>query len=422
VLVPVSVNLDCCNQYKNKMPSTKPTFSARQAAQILGISLATLYAYVSRGLLVSMVADGKRSKTYAQDEVLRLAARNADSRRAGHTAQAAIDWGVPILESRISLIADGKLRYRGHDVVQLAKSASLEQAALLLWDQPKRNVFEIESPATPHYWNALNTALANQSALNRAMSMLAALAPSDAGRTAEATGTGAQLMRLLASALLGTPILDLALHQQLAQAWQLPAQTAQAVRAALVICADHELNVSTFAVRCVISSGAELSAALSAGLAALSGPKHGRESLRVGRFLREALALPDSQLQDYLQLCLQQVLPHSGFSSGLPGFGHPLYPGGDPRGKFLLSLLPAQDQPRFEQLQALASALSGQQPNLDFGLAALEYCFALPLGAAQIIFALGRSAGWIAHAAEQIEYGQLIRPRARYVGNFEFTD
>lgn len=406
------------------MSSTKATFTAKQAAHILGISPATLYAYVSRGLLVSVVADGKRSKAYAQDQVLRLLARTSDRRRAGSTAQAAIDWGVPVLESCITLIAEGQLRYRGHDAVQLAKSASLEQAALLLWGQTKAHFFESSTLAGPDNWNALNTALLNQTALNRAMSMLTAFAPAavPASRDSELLSQAAPLMRMLAAALLGTAIQNTPLHQQLAQAWHLSAPAAQVIRAALVICADHELNVSTFTVRCVISSGAQLSAALSAGLAAFSGPRHGGESLRVSQFLQTTLALPQDQLYEHLQLSLQPALPAQGFSSGLPGFGHPLYPAGDPRARFLLSLLPEPERAQFQKLQTAVASLNGQQANLDFGLAALEHSFQLPPGAAQIIFALGRSAGWIAHAAEQIAEGQLIRPRARYVGNFDFPD
>ncbi|WP_377701268.1 citrate synthase [Pseudoduganella sp. UC29_71] len=111
----------------------KKELSSKEAAAILGVSAATLYAYVSRGLLAS-IADGKaRSKRYAREDVLRLAARKADGKRAGHAVAAAMSWGVPVLESRISLIADGKLYYRGRDSSVLAAGATLEQAAAILW-------------------------------------------------------------------------------------------------------------------------------------------------------------------------------------------------------------------------------------------------------------------------------------------------
>jgi citrate synthase len=91
--------------------------SADEAAQALGISLPTLYAYVSRGMLRSSPdADSKR-RLYDADEVRRLARRKADGKRAGKVAQKVLDWGVPVLESAITLIADGRLFYRGHDAI-----------------------------------------------------------------------------------------------------------------------------------------------------------------------------------------------------------------------------------------------------------------------------------------------------------------
>lgn len=402
------------------------TLSAAQAAQILGVSPATLYAYVSRGLLRSISAAGVRSKRYAQDEVLRLAARNTDGRRAGKTVEAAIDWGVPVLESRITQIDQGTIRYRGQELLQLAQSASLEQAAQILWGHPQGDFFSSAPPviAAPH-WLALQRESASLPPLTRAMVLLPAFGGEGESGAADAEPAllhaGAALMRVLAAALLGGPIGSRPLHLQVASAWHVGAELEPVLRAALVLCADHELNASTFTVRCVASTGANLYAAVTAGLAALSGARHGGESLRV-RALLDATLHDPGLLQRFGQ-GPESAHGGAGFGSRLPGFGHPLYPDGDPRCRMLLDLMVRHGSQAFEteRIMALAEegqALAGQPPNVDFGLAALEYALGWPAGAAQSLFALGRSAGWIAHAAEQLADGRLIRPRARYVGAF----
>ena len=129
--------------------------TAAEAAEALGISRATLYAYVSRGLLASTPATVGRHNHYAAAEVRRLARRKADGKRAGKVAQKVLDWGVPVLESSITLIADGKLFYRGHDAIDLARDASLEEVAALLWECAPRRILEAPpAPITAAQWSA----------------------------------------------------------------------------------------------------------------------------------------------------------------------------------------------------------------------------------------------------------------------------
>lgn len=406
------------------------TLSAAQAAKILGISLPTLYAYVSRGMLHSIEADGVRSKRYAHDEVLRLAVRKSDGRRAGRTVEAAINWGVPVLESRITLIADGVIRYRGQDAMKLADAATLEQTAQILWGYPQADFFDAARvDIASGVWHALLQSTTGLPPLERAMILLPVLAshfkvnakPAEQAYFAQA----AQLMQVLAVALLSRETGPGLLHRRVAEAWSVEGDAERLLRAALVLCADHELNASTFTVRCVASTGAHLSAALTAGLAALSGPRHGGESVRVRTLLDAALQAGD--VPQFLAACLRRKPEQAGFSRLLPGFGHPLYPDGDPRARMLLGMLAERTAslPAAAPLLALAQAgqaVSGAAPNLDFGLAAIELALDLPRTAAQSLFALGRCAGWIAHAAEQVEDGRLIRPRARYVGSFDFDN
>ncbi|EMH3295171.1 helix-turn-helix domain-containing protein, partial [Burkholderia multivorans] len=110
------------------------SLSAPEAADRLGISVSTLYAYVSRGLLRSLPDGAGKRRRYDADEVRLLARRRADAKRAGGVAERSLDWGVPVLESRITQIADGRLRYRGADAIALANDATLEATAARLWD------------------------------------------------------------------------------------------------------------------------------------------------------------------------------------------------------------------------------------------------------------------------------------------------
>ncbi|MBW3509445.1 citrate synthase family protein [Janthinobacterium sp. NKUCC06_STL] len=388
----------------------KNDLSALDAARLLGVSLPTLYSYVSRGLLASVSKGDSRRKRYPQEEVLRLAARKNDAKRGGQTAVAAMHWGLPVLETRISHILDGRLLYRGCDATALAESATLETAAGLLWDDNATDYFQQDAPA-------LQQGLASAPdapPLSRAMLAMAMLSSLPA--PADMLQSGPALMRLLAASLLQTAPSALPLHQQLAQAWQADPDQTELLRAALVLLADHELNASTFAVRCVASTGASLPAALGAGLAALSGDRHGGGSAAARCMLTQVLAAPDAR--DSIDAFYKSITPE------FAGFGHPLYPLGDPRAAYLLDRLSALSQ-AYPQLRAIlaACAVAGElldaRPNADLALAAMELAFGWPEGAALSVFALARSAGWIAHAAEQAASAALIRPRARYIGRHQ---
>ncbi|MFZ6872033.1 citrate/2-methylcitrate synthase [Undibacterium sp. Di27W] len=399
------------------------TLTAREAAALLGISLPTLYSYVSRGLLQSQQHPGQKAKRYAKEEVLRLLARASDNKRAGSAAESAIDWGLPVLESKITQVANGKLYYRAHAVDELAVTHTLEQTAWVLWDsEAGPDLPQTCLTALTRLWPTLPGLTAHLSPYERAISILPLLA-----RTVEeiqyihAHQKAMLWMHLSAAALLGIAPDYQAFHQKLAAAWQLNAEQAELVRAALVVSADHELNVSTFTVRCVASAGANMGMALVAGLAALSGPKHGGESLRVSRLLRAALAVPENDISSFLARHLRSHDASHHFSPRLPGFAHPLYPDGDPRGALLMKMLDREKHASLFVVAEIAEDLTSQKLNIDFGLVAVEIACQLPPGAAQILFALGRTAGWLAHAMEQLETGQLIRPRARYVGKFPDT-
>ena len=401
--------------------------TATEAAALLGISVPTLYAYVSRGMLHSAPDAHGKHRLYDAAEVRRLARRKADGKRAGKVAQKVLDWGVPVLESSITLIADGHLLYRGRDAVELARTASLEEVAALLWECSPRRLSEA-APALlgAAQWSAWLKLWSDSTPLDRALVLLPAAAAQmprvwAQGRDAQ-LDTACAVMRLLAAALISAAPSNEPMHRQLAAAWGIRnRQQIGVLRAALVACADHELNASTFTVRCITSTGTHLFGAVAGGLAALSGPRHGGESIRAAAVLDEAARAPD--LDRFLATRLNPG-EHGIYGAVLSGFGHPLYPDGDPRARVLLDVLTecAPARSAIAEIHALARGVretTGTEPNLDYALAAIERVLCLPAGAAFTLFAVGRVVGWIAHAMEQSADGRLIRPRARYIGEYE---
>lgn len=371
--------------------------TAAEAAARLGVSRQTLYAYVSRGLIEAHPTADPRVRAYAAEAVARLAEARRRGRRPREVARATLDWGLPVLETAVTLIRDGRLSYRGLDAVALAEIATLEDVAASLWDLPLADAFGPDAPAgRPGGVDLLGAFAAGTTD--------APTACWQQDPTRLAAGSGA-LVRLLGACVTGAPPDAAPLHRHCAAAWGLDPAGAEVVRRALVLCADHELNASGFTARCVASAGASLRAAVVGGLAALSGSRHGGMTDRV-EALWDALDGADPATVLRRQLAGRE---------GLPGFGHPLYPAGDPRAAALLAPLLAED-PRLRAITDAAEALTGARPALDFALVALRRHLGLRRGAAFGLFALGRSVGWIAQALEQRRTGGLIRPRAVYVG------
>ena len=172
----------------------------------------------------------------------------------------------------------------------------------------------------------------------------------------------------------------------------------------LVLVADHELNASAFAARVAASTGASLAASALAGLSTLTGPRHGMATAAVRTFAREAEQLGPAK-------AIEARLAED---RALPGFGHPLYPDGDPRAAALLARF--RQPPELGRLAEAVRLTTDMAPNIDFALVAACESLRLPEDAPFALFAVARCAGWIAHAIEQGQTDALIRPRARYIG------
>ncbi|MBB6099868.1 citrate synthase [Deinobacterium chartae] len=397
--------------------SASPYLSAEEAAALLGVSRATLYAYVSRGLLSSQTLPGPgRQRRYPREEVERLLAQRSARKDPASATLSALHWGEPTLESAITLFEDGQLYYRGHDATELALSAHLEQVAALLWTgrlEAHTALFGT-APQLPPPAAATLEACAQLPPLERLGAVLLAAGPLDPRaydlRPEAVAASAARLLGLLFRAAGADPAAGEPLAQALARAWA-PADPALAgvLEVALILCADHELNVSSFSARTVASSAAPLYAALTAGLCALQGHRHGGQTERTVDLLHEAAALGG---REAVAARLRRGDP-------LPGFGHRLYPQGDPRARTLLARLNSAYGHALQlPLEVAEAALEAtlERPNIDFALAALQHAAGLGSGLGLTVFALGRTLGWAAHALEAYAENRLIRPRARYVG------
>jgi citrate synthase len=388
--------------------------SAAEATRLLKVSRATLYAYVSRGLVRSEAVPGRpRERRYSKEDVERLRHRAEERRNPAKAAEHALRWGVPVLESAITLIDGGKLFYRGHDATELARTRSLEEVAALLWTgEVGADIFD-----TPLHVVAGGASTADLPFISRAQSILPLVAARDSLafdlRPRGIAQTGWRIVNLLTSVAAESQELEPTVEETLARGWSLGDRHAPSLlRAALILCADHELNVSAFTARCIASAGANPYAVVLGGLAALEGTKHGGATHRIEALFDELRRARD------LRKSLAERLRRG---ESIEGFGHPLYPGGDPRATLLVALLretwPKSKELAFARKFAEAGReLLGEHPTIDFALVALARTLALPQDGALAIFAIGRTIGWIAHAIEQYASGTMIRPRAKYVG------
>jgi citrate synthase len=396
--------------------------TAQEAARELGISLPTLYAYVSRGLIHSEATGGsKRTRRYWAEDVQKLKERQEQRRDPAKAVETALHWGAPVLESAITLLANDRLYYRGYDALELATQRSVEQVAALIWTgelAPAGSaLFSQAVGALSPECQTVRPHLTSLSPVEAFQVMLPLAAVNDLAaydlRPAAVAQTGARIMRLLTMLAAGDQPAGLGIAQTLQQGWTPHnAQATALLNAALILCADHELNVSSFTARCVASAGSTPYQVVLAGLAALQGIKHGRVTERIELFWREA-GIPAgvrSTLANYLKR-----------GETIPGFGHPLYPQGDPRGRLLLELTTAAypELPAVKLAQAMVAEtfeLIGEYPTIDFGLVTLAQTLRLPASGAITLFALGRTIGWIGHAIEQYQLDRIIRPRAQYKG------
>lgn len=394
--------------------------TAGQTAARLGVKLETLYAYVSRGLI-------GRTRTAAGSffdplEVEAFAARRA---RRGESA-AGESEGEPlmVLDTDIALIEDDELFLRGEPVTRLAREHIFDAVAAWLWGEPWDARRRLGAPAA--FVDAARGSVASlpptASWIDRAVVAVRALAAADPLRDdvgAEALSRVGEILvagipRALAphGGIDGTATAPEALWHAIAGSAPSSAE-ASALNAAMVLCVDHDLAASTLVARVAASARASGYAVVTAALGAFDSPLHGNASQAAAQLISSVVAGTPAGIAIRTQLRT--------LGRGVPGFGHRLYRGEDPRAAALFRAIEPLD--RDEAVAAAVAALreamgpTGLHPNLDLALGAFTVAAGMPSDAGVMVFAAARTAGWIAHAAA--EYGNSpmrLRPRGRYVG------
>ncbi|WP_231973973.1 citrate/2-methylcitrate synthase [Pseudonocardia sp. HH130630-07] len=390
-----------------------------ETAERLGVKRETVYAYASRGLLTSVRGAQRRGSRFARPEVEALAARG---REAGAPSGA-----VERIRTGITLVADGGPWFRGVAAGELARTATPEEVAGLLWETGGPVPLAADPDLLPVATAVLRALPAGARATDRFRVAVGALAAADPLRADVSPGavvrTASRLLGTVVDALTTTvadpppPVEQAGLAARL---WPALARDPSAdpgagighVRAALVLLADHGLAASTVATRVAASTLADVHAVVSAGLGALDGPRHGLASGLAYRFLAGAATDPRAALAERLR---------SG--ERVPGFGHAVYRGPDPRAVVLLDRLRADPvaAPAAGVVTALADGLhrggEGPAPNIDIALAALLHAHDLRPDAGELLFATARTIGWVAHAMEEYaEPGLRFRPVGVYTG------
>ncbi|MBJ3776732.1 citrate synthase [Acuticoccus mangrovi] len=387
------------------LPAREPYVSSALAIEILGVRSATLYAYVSRGLVRTRTDPADpRKRTYNLKDLEALVRRKRLAKRPNEAAISALDFGLPVMSSEISAIDERRILYRGHDIVAWSAGATLEETAALLWDCTADIFAAPHGPEPAPRVGALREGRVERRCLV-AMARLAANAPADHPHARQSDlADAAAVLRTMLAVVLGRRADARPVHMQLSEHWGLGADAADLCRLALSLSADYELNTATFGVRVVASTGASLAACVCAGLAAYGSPFHAGQMALIERVFEEAETEDDAGA---LRVRLER-------SEAPPIFGLQLHEDGDPRARAILERLPS-GSPCLAVVDAMAGHL-GKHPNLNIALVAMRRTLSLPPDAAITLFLLGRCVGWISHALEQQASDRPIRPRARYTG------
>jgi citrate synthase len=363
--------------------------SATEAARMLGVSKPTLYAYVSRGIVGRQASTDGRTSLYARDEVERLAQRR---RRRAEPVPPTIDVQIA---SAITVVDEARLTYRHHDVAELVGRCSFEQVTELLLTgelPPAAPAWRLDRAALGHVRAALDAGHVGDPIARLAMAATVLSQRHGADTAADA----GRRMLALAPSVLGGPERG-SIAQRLTRTWARRPTPAvdDAVSAALVVLADHELATSTLAVRVACSVRADPYAAIATGLLVAGGPLHGGASSMVALMLAEAA-------RDGSAAAVGGRLARG---ERLPGFGHAVYRNGDPRVAPLLGMV-RRIPDRLDRLAVVDDVLAEagkrivRRANVDYALGALMFVADLPPTAP--ILGVARIAGWAAHYQEEL--------------------
>ncbi|NVN98072.1 MAG: hypothetical protein HXX17_02035 [Geobacteraceae bacterium] len=384
-------------------------YSANEASERLGVSRNTLYSYVSRGLIRSepTAPKSKTCKYHALD-VDRMVTNSGLYKTPAKALQGSTAWGVPIMESAITMIDTETFYYRGHCVPVLALEQSFEEVLTILWGKSDKQPTVPDSSLQRIADNALKQRSGN-STVDLFLHVLAQLNHADVRTysfSRESTISAGVMMISSFLRILTGRWSARRIAEQLTEVWQLDHSLAQLIDSALILVADHELNISTFTARCTASAGCSPYAAVAAATHAFWGRRHGGNTERIRGLFDEAYG--KGSLYEAIKSRMKR-------GEALPGFGHKLYDE-DPRSRFLLSRIPDTRGYMAQTFEALEKLPGLSYPTVDFALVVMEKELSLPERSGSFLFYLGRLAGLVAHIMEQYAENQPIRPRAKYTG------
>ncbi|MGW1074534.1 citrate/2-methylcitrate synthase [Streptomyces sp. NPDC002537] len=394
----------------------KGRLTTREVAERLGVKPETVYAYVSRGQLSSRRGPGGRGSTFDAREVDALARRGRREPAFG---------GETAIRTSITLIEDDRYFYRGVDATALAERYGYEEVADWLWTGELRPGTRFTAPeeALAAAYRAVDALPAHSGPTDRLRVAAIAAAAADPLRfdlsPATVLGTARGLIPTLVDALptAGRPRdtggrLAPRLWSRLTA--RAPDEAAlRALETALVLLIDHDLAASTLAVRVAASARSHPYAVVSAGLGALEGPLHGAASGLAHRMLTEVLERGSAAAV---------VADHLRDGRRVPGLGHRLYPGPDPRATALFARLESvpgagRALAAAREVEAMTARHKSLCANVDLALAVLSVSSGMPPEAGETVFAVARTAGWIAHALEEYAERPLrLRPTGHYCG------
>jgi len=384
--------------------------TAEAAADALGVNVTTIYTYVSRGQIRSQREPGKRSRRYWRTDVMALVG-------GGDVLPDAPDLRRTLVESSaITLITPDGHYYRGKSALELAKTATLEEVASLLWQAPNHELFTHDLPRVPELGPGAHMS-GELSPLQRAIALLFNveqanpraydLSPQGYRRS------GVDVLRCVAAAGLGARELSTEpMHRFMVRTLNAPESLAEVVRFFLVLAADHELDPTTYTVRAAANTGVTPYAASIAGLVSASGRRltYGQGS-SVARLLDEIESAADPR---------EPILRRVREGERLPGFASRTYAQGDPRARTLLARLRETlgDHTLVKRtISAAEAAHEAVGAYVDFALPSQVLAHIVGLREQQgILLRIARVVGWIAHAMEQYHERDLVRPHVPYSG------
>lgn len=385
---------------------------AGEAARLLGVQRATLYAYVSRGLIDRRVAVDGRTSLYSVDDLESLAGR---VRKRDVAPRPSLDVQI---STSITTLDETGVRYRGHDVAELARMCTFERVCELLWTGELPDTTDWPAPDAADVRRASDIAAAV--GINDVPTLVAVA--SGLGPHHPADDPPAAARRLLGVAPVvvrrrpqGDIPPDRAVAERLAAGWHghPTPELARVLDRALVLLADHELATSTLAVRVAGSTWPGPYAAFAAGLAAVQGIYHGGAAAQAYDLLVECERAGGAA---------EVVLRRLQARERLPGFGHKIYKGDDPRLAPILEIVAELPDPHgrldvVHDVLAETGVRMTRRPNVDLGLGALAFVAGLPGDVP--LFAVARIAGFAAHLQEElaerpIRFRGIARPRPSF--------